>query len=418
MPSASSSHRTACPLSAATRALLALEVRPGSWRLEFSASWLNDTESGTMSRAAAYFWCEWDHMLSPCCDMEEVREELLSDWNEGEDGPLPELDSPEMDLNLEGDENEAVRQDVEIALPRAMFVATTGAGETPRSGGGGGGGGGASAETVSAPEPEVGSDEQPEGEGSSSGSGSGTVTIKLEEVASWAVEVAAAAEISAARQRLAWAAAAAADVPAASVVGLLSLDLIERVGVTTLHCAAAAKGEQQLCVVSDCDTSDHFFPPPSPCTWEYCIGWKGSSGTAELEVAAPTGHSQQQMTTAAAPTRTLTLGEVLVRQLSGSIGFIDGSWFCKDIELDGDWVEWEEWRSKCADMVVTPPVMRTLTVAEAAEVAELAQLPLEDLKAEAARAGLGAHPDAADTVGAKEALAQMVVFQKRAEAGA
>jgi hypothetical protein len=184
------------------------------------------------------------------------------------------------------------------------------------------------------------------------------------------------------------------------------------------HCAAAAKGEQQLCVVSDCDASDHFFPPPSPCTWEYCIGWKGSSGTAELEVTAPTGHSQQQMTTAAAPTRTLTLGEVLVRQLSGSIGFIDGSWFCKDIELDGDWVEWEEWRSKCADMVVTPPVMRTLTVAEAAEVAELAQLPLEDLKAEAARAGLGARPDAADTVGAKEALAQMVVFQKRAEAGA
>jgi hypothetical protein len=412
MPSASSSHRTACPLSAATRALLALEVRPGSWRLEFSASWLNDTESGTICRAAAYFWCEWDPILSPCCDMEEVREELLSDWNEAEDGPLPELDSPEMDLNLEGDENEAVRQDVEIALPRAMFVAITGAGETPRSGsGGGGGGGGASAETVSAPEPEVGSDEQPEGEGSS-----GTVTIKLEEVASWAMEVAAAAEISAARQRLAWAAAAAADVPAASVVGLLSLDLIERVGVT--HCAAAAKGEQQLCVVSDCDTSDHFFPPPSPCTWEYCIGWKGSSGTAELEVAAPTGHSQQQMTTAAAPTRTLTLGEVLVRQLSGSIGFIDGSWFCKDIELGGDWVEWEEWRSKCADMVVTPPVMRTLTVAEAAEVAELAQLPLEDLKAEAARAGLGARPDAADTVGAKEALAQMVVFQKRAEAGA
>jgi hypothetical protein len=227
-----------------------------------------------------------------------------------------------------------------------MFVATTGAGKLTRSGGGGGSGGGA--ETVPAPEPDS-SDEQPEGEGSTSG---GTVTIKLEEVASWAVEVAAAAEISAARQRLTWAAAAAADVPAASAASLLSLDLIEQVGV--IHCAAAAEREQRLCVISDCDASNHFFPPLSPCTWEYCTGWKGSSGTAELEVTATSSHSQQQTMTAA-PTRPLTLGEVLARQLSGSIGFIDGSWFCKNLELDGDWIEWEEWRSKCADMVVTPP---------------------------------------------------------------
>ena len=76
------------------------------------------------------------------------------------------------------------------------------------------------------------------------------------------------------------------------------------------------------------------------------MGWKGSSGTAELEVTGTSSHSQQQATT-------LALGEVLLRQLSGSIGFIDGEWFCKDVELDGDYIEWEEWNSKTADMVVT-----------------------------------------------------------------
>lgn len=313
-------------LSAATRELLALEVRPGSWRLEFSASWLNETESGAMSLAAARFWSDWEHILQPGYDVEEMREELLEEWDEEEAGPLPQVGSPEMDFCLEGDENQAVRQGVEIALPRAMF-ATAGA-------------------TTS-------SNEQPESEGG--GGSSDTVTIKLEEVASWAVEVASAAEISGARQRLAWAAAAVADVPAASAVNLLSVDLIERVGKAhTLQCAAAAEGEQQLCVIPDWDTRDHFFPPPVPCTWEYCRGWKGSSGTAELEATATSSHSHshsQQQTT------TLALGEVLLRQLSGSIGFIDGEWFCKDIELNGDYIEWEEWNSKTADMVVTGPLI-------------------------------------------------------------
>jgi hypothetical protein len=355
--------RTICDLSASTRELLEMEVRPGNWRLEFYASWLNETESGTMSRDAAYFWSDWGHMLRPGCDMEEVREELLSEWEEDQ-GPLPGMDSPEMEICLEGDSFAAVRQNVDITLPRAMFATTGTAGVTPCSGNAGSG------ETVLAHESAGGSDEQPEGanegkganegegEGEGGGSGSRTVTIKLEEVASWMVELAAVAEISAARQRLAWAAAAAVEVPVASAVGLLSLDLIERVGLAhTLQCAAAAaaESEQRLCVISDCDASDHFFPPQPPCTWEHCTGWKGSSGTAELNVAATSSHSHSQQTTIAGTTRTLTLGEVLVRQLSGSIGFIGGEWFCTDLELDGDWIEWEEWNSKTADMEVTPP---------------------------------------------------------------
>lgn len=351
-------HTTCVSLSAATRKLLALEVRPGSWRLEFWASWLNETESGTMSCAAAQFWSDWEHMLQPGYDMEEVREELLAEWNEEEAGPLPGVDSPEMDFCLEGDENQAVRQGVEIALPWAMFATAGAAAEATRSGGATATGG--SMETAYAPEPERSSDEQPESEGgrgdgggSSSSSCSDTVTIKLEQVASWAVEVATAAEIGGAWQRLAWATATVADVLAASAVDLLSIDLIERVGVAhTLHCATTAEGEQRLCVIPDCDSRDHFFPPPVPGTWEYCMGWKGSSGTAELEVTA-TNSSQQQT---AAP-RTLALGEVLLRQLSGSIGFIDGECFCKDIELDGQYIEWEEWNSKTADMVVTRPLL-------------------------------------------------------------
>eukprot|EP01052_Picozoa_sp_SAG31_P029967 SAG31_NODE_3031_length_4765_cov_2.047364_3_plen_48_part_00 len=45
-------------------------------------------------------------------------------------------------------------------------------------------------------------------------------------------------------------------------------------------------------------------------------------------------------------------------------------------------------------------------------------MPLEDLKAEVVRASLGARPNAADTAGAKEALAQMVHggIQRRAKA--
>ena len=78
-------HTTCVSLSAATRKLLALEVRPGSWRLEFWASWLNETESGTMSCAAAQFWSDWEHLLQPGYDMEEVREELLAEWNEEEE---------------------------------------------------------------------------------------------------------------------------------------------------------------------------------------------------------------------------------------------------------------------------------------------------------------------------------------------
>jgi hypothetical protein len=107
-----------------TAALLTLEARTGTHELQFTASWANETETGSMSPAAATFWSTRADMLYPCKDSFEVLEELESEWDEEEDGDLPiedgELPS-ELDPNLEDGECDVVYQGINICLPLDLF---------------------------------------------------------------------------------------------------------------------------------------------------------------------------------------------------------------------------------------------------------------------------------------------------------
>eukprot|EP01043_Picozoa_sp_COSAG02_P030107 COSAG02_NODE_1907_length_10423_cov_22.481596_6_plen_308_part_00 len=287
-----------------THGLLALEVQPGAYSVEFHASWMNETETGYMNPTAAKFWSIRADLLSPCCDViGDVMCDLERDWDASTDGPLPADGSPELDIDLECGECECVRQNVEIHLPPQMF-----------------------------------SNGNVEPSPSSRSHDDATVTLTLEQLVGWVAKGYEMTRVNAARQRLSWA-KAAANVPAESEVILLSLDLIEKVGnAHQPHYDMIAAAEEWIRIHDREVAEDFMFPPPQPCSWEYTIGWKGSSGVVDLEVQGRT-----------------TLGELLHQKLCADVGWIDGTLFAKDIEIDGECVEWEEWNSKCADMIVTPP---------------------------------------------------------------
>jgi hypothetical protein len=105
------------PYSKLTGALLALDVRPGTFQLQLTASQTNETESGSMAPAAAALWSGHGHLLSPpWFDMSSV----LENW-EDEYGQLPQEGSPELDVDLDNGKRVFVRQGVEIVLPLELF---------------------------------------------------------------------------------------------------------------------------------------------------------------------------------------------------------------------------------------------------------------------------------------------------------
>ena len=179
--------------------------------------------------------------------------DLERGWDASTDGPLPADGSPELDIDLDCGECESVRQGVEIHLPRQMF-----------------------------------SDTNVEPSPSSSSTEDATVTLPLDHLVDWAAKGYEMARVKAARQRLSWA-KAAANVPAESEIIRLNLDLIEMVGnALQSYCDMITTAEEWVRIHDREVAEDFMFPTPQPCSWEYTIGWKGSSGVVDLEVQGQT----------------------------------------------------------------------------------------------------------------------------------
>ena len=278
-----------------------------------------------MSPAAAAFWSDRVHLLSPCKDVSEVFLDLEAEWSVEDDGELPTADgSPELDPNLEEGECDIVYQGIEICLPLDLFcdsAALLGARELQPE----------LTKTIDCRTrfQVVNWNHAP---------GVEYTILPLQEFASWSAAAAMAEKVAAARKRLSWAAIFATSEATGSTMEWLSPDLIERVGRAHQARGAPRAG---LCTQDSETAHDFFFPPPSPCTWEHTTGWKGSSATATLKV----GEGEA-----------LSVGFLLRRELCADVGLIDGELFCKDLQLpDGEYVDWDLGRSKCVDMEVTPP---------------------------------------------------------------
>jgi hypothetical protein len=260
------------PYSKLTGALLALDVRPGTFQLQLTASQTNETESGSMAPAAAAFWSGHGHLLSPpWFDMSSV----LENW-EDEYGQLPQEGSPELDVDLDNGKRVFVRQGVEIVLPLELFRTLISRSTAFSTGVAGTSNAALSgirhleSEAASIPGQYTRLDTERFGN-------QGAVVLPLQELASWVAATAAAVELSTARQRLSWAAAASVS----TAVGL-SMELVER--VATAHqarCAASAAAETGGLRWEN-PAELFFFPPPQPCTWGHHSGWKNSQGEAQV----------------------------------------------------------------------------------------------------------------------------------------
>ena len=319
------------PSSPLTDALLTLQVQPGTYSVDWTAKWVDETESGSMPPAAARFWSTHglEHLLRPGCF--GVLEELQDEWDEEErGGPLPDADAPELDVSdvSDGGDCHCVFHGVRLSLPMGMFVDDHHLSEfralekTDRDNTEG-----HSGETT-APRIEP-ADRYSPGEPPVS-----SVYLSLAELVRW-METQDVLATVAAEQRLSWALSAVERLSEGAVSEVLSIDLIAQVGLAHLRLRVSSCRDAEL---STQRPNSFFYPPHAACTWHYSVGWKGAYGISELQVKGADDDSG-----AKSISRGLSLGAVLQRCVGGDVGWIDGELYGADFYLAGERgdVEWE-----------------------------------------------------------------------------